>query len=85
MCLVLLESKDICYKLPLLVGTCRLLIIFANSLDQDQDRQNSGSDLDLTCLTLIVFLKEFFEKVAFEKNQQKKKKHTKLPSRQRLS
>ena len=31
---------------------CRLLIIFANSLDPDQDRQNVGPDLDLNCLTL---------------------------------
>ena len=32
----------------------------------------------------MVFLKEFFEKVDFEKNQQTKKKHAKLPSRQRV-
>ena len=30
---------------------CRLLITFANSLDQDQARQNVGPDLDLNCLT----------------------------------
>ena len=41
-----------------------LLITFANSLDPYQDRQN----LDQNSLThtLIVFLKEFFEKVNFE-------------------
>ena len=33
-----------------------LLIIIANSLDPDQDRQNIGSDLDATGLTLIVGL-----------------------------
>ena len=32
---------------------CHLLITsFANSLDQDQDRQNVGPDLDANCLTL---------------------------------
>ena len=31
---------------------CRLLIIFANSLDPDQARQNVGPDLDPNCLTL---------------------------------
>ena len=34
--------------------------------------------------TLMVFLKEFFEKVDFEKNQQTTKMHAKLLSRQRL-
>ena len=32
----------------------------------------------------MVFLKEFFGKVDFEKNQQKTKKHAKLPSSQRV-
>ena len=41
-------------------------------------------DLDPNCLTLTVFLKEFFEKVDFEKNQQTTKEHEKLPSRQRV-
>ena len=49
---------------------CRLLKIFANSLYPDQDRQNVGLDLDPSCLTLRVFLKEFFEKIIFEKSQQ---------------
>ena len=31
---------------------------------------------------LMVFLKEFFQKVNFEKNQQTTKKHEKLPSMQ---
>ena len=31
---------------------CCLLIIFAYSLDPDQDRQNVGPDLDPNCLTL---------------------------------
>ena len=36
--------------------TCLLLIIFANSLDPDQDRQNVGPDLDPNHLTLILIL-----------------------------
>ena len=31
----------------------RLLITFANSLDQDQDRQNVGPDLEPNYLTLL--------------------------------
>ena len=42
-------------------------ITFANSLDPDQDQQNIGDDLDPNHLTLMVFLKEFFEKLNFEK------------------
>ena len=49
---------------------CCLLKTFENSLDPDQDRQNVGPDLDPNCLALLrVFLKEFFEKVNFEKSQ----------------
>ena len=33
----------------------------------------------------MAFLKEFFKKVDFEKNQQTTKKHAKLPSRQRVN
>ena len=33
-------------SLPASGKICRLLIIFANSLDPDQDRQNVGPDLD---------------------------------------
>ena len=47
-----------------LAVTCRLLIItFENSLDSDQDGQNVGPHLDPNDLTLIVFLKNIFEKV----------------------
>ena len=46
-------------------------LTFSNSLDPDQARQNVGPDLDPNCLTaLMVFLKEFMEKVDIEKNQQ---------------
>ena len=31
---------------------CPLLMIFSNSLDPDQGRQNIGPDLDANCLTL---------------------------------
>ena len=56
------------------LSTCTL----ANSLDPDQ-AQRSGSKLfDI----LMVFQKEFFQKVNYEKNQQTKKKHKKLPSMQ---
>ena len=49
---------------------CHLLITFASILDPEQDRQNVGSDLDSNCLTLlIVFLKEFFEKLIFKSQQ----------------
>ena len=65
-----------------------------NSLSADnfckQFGTRSGPTERLTCSgsklfdTLMVFLKEFFEKVDFEKNQQTTKKHEKLPRRQRV-
>ena len=39
--------------------------------------------LEPSCLTLIIFLKEFFNKHNFEKNQQTPQNHTNLPSIQR--
>ena len=46
---------------------CCLPIIFANSYDPDQDQH------------LMVFLKDYFEKIDFEKkNQQMTKNHEKL-------
>ena len=53
---------------------CHLLITLANSLDPDQARQNVGPDLDPNCLTLMVFLKEFFETVDFEKKISRRQK-----------
>ena len=41
-------------------------------------------DLDPNCLTLMVFLKEFFEKVDFEKNQQATESLEKNPRGQRV-
>ena len=68
----------------LFIYRCHLLItFFANSLDPDQAQQNVRPDLDPNYLTLMVFLKEFFKKVDFEKNQQTTKKHEKLPRMQR--
>ena len=46
--------------LQLFTYYCHLLITFANSLDPDQARQNGGPYLNPNCLTLVVFLKEFF-------------------------
>ena len=55
-----------------------LLIIFANSLDPDQERQNVGPDLGPNRFdSLIVFLKDFFLKVS-----RLQQKHEKLPSMQ---
>ena len=48
----------------------RLLITFANCLEPDQERQNVAPDLGPNCDFLIVFLKEFIEKVNFENRQQ---------------
>ena len=56
------------------------MLDFANSLDPDQARRNVQSDLGPNCLTLMVFEKELFEKIDFEKNQKTTKKHAKLPS-----
>ena len=51
---------------------------FANSLDPDQARQKVGPDLHPNCLTLMVFLKECFEKKsAGDKNNER------FPSMQR--
>ena len=52
---------------------CRLMKTFANSLGPDQDRQEVGPGL-----------KEYFEKVNFEKSQITTKQEI-LPSRQRDS
>ena len=41
---------------------CHLLIIFTNSLDPDQARQNVGPDLDPNCLTLWNTPEKFFGK-----------------------
>ena len=66
-------SENHAYNISL-VYLCHLLITFANSLKPDQAQQNVGLDLDPNCLTMMVFMKEFFEKDDFEKNQQTTKR-----------
>ena len=66
-----LERMDISLALNSLATNgdfCRLLITFANSLDTDQARQSVGPNLDPNCLTLMVFLKDFFKKLILKKN-----------------
>ena len=55
-------------------------MIFVNSLEPDQARQNVGPDLDPRCLTL----KEFFVNFENKSADQAKKKQKKLPSMQRV-
>ena len=62
----------------LFISKCRLLITFANNLEPDQTRRNVRPDLDPDCETLIVFLKDFFEKVDFEKKSADDKKAGKI-------
>ena len=51
------------------IDFCHLQITFAISLDPDQDWLNVGPEQDPKLFdTLIVFLKEFVEKVNYEKN-----------------
>ena len=56
-----------------------------NSLDTDQARQNVRPDLDPKSFKLIIFVREFFEKVDFEKkNQQTTKKGKFFPGSKEL-
>ena len=63
-----LRNKKIIINIGLITLTLYLLelITFANSLDPDQARQNVLPDLGPSCLTLIVFLKEFLKKKFFD-------------------
>ena len=45
------RSCSVFNSLPASGDFCHLLITFANSLDQDQARQNFRPDLDPNCLT----------------------------------
>ena len=74
------ELTGIQFTLCLLVTFSCLLITFATSLDPDQDRQNVGPDLDPNHLTLIVFLKDYLEKVNFEKKSRRQMEHEKSRS-----
>ena len=64
------------------VYQCRLLITLANSLDPDQARRIIAPDLGPNSDIQMVFQKEFFQNVNFEKNQQKTKKRETLPNMQ---
>ena len=81
-----ITRSTVCYHLLsrgalYLASPLCLLMIFANSLGPDQDRQNTRSDLDQKLfVTLMVFLKEFVEKVDFEKSQQGSKEHANFPN-----
>ena len=46
---------------------CGLLKTFANSLELDQDRQNIDPDLDPSCFTTIVLMKDFWKKLILKK------------------
>ena len=56
-------------RLPDSGDFCRLLIIFSNNSDQDQDRYSIGPDLDPYCWTSDSVPKWFFFKVELEKGQ----------------
>ena len=80
-----LRNKKIIFLSPISCYLCCLLITFVNSLEPGQARYFVGPDLNLNCLTLLMhFLKEFFPKDDFEKNQQTTKEASKLPSMQRF-
>ena len=61
------HMAELCSWLWILLYFYRLLITFANSLDPERARQNVGPDLDLFDDPLMVFLKDFFEKVNLKK------------------
>ena len=63
-----------------------LLITIANILDPDQARQIVGLDPGTKLFdTLIVFLKVYFEKANFEKNQQTTKNMQNYPACKELT
>ena len=63
---VLIASVLLTHSLP--AATCCLLIVFANSLDPGQYRQNIGPELDTDCLPSSESVSvRVFEKVNFGK------------------
>ena len=58
--------------------TCHLAANLCKHFGPDHDGQKVGPDLNPDCLTLIVFLKEFFEKVNFEKSWQRTTRSRKI-------
>ena len=61
---------------------CLLLVCFRNRLDPDRAQHFNGPNQDPNCLTLMVFLKEIFEKVDFEKFSRQNFLEKKIPSMQ---
>ena len=51
-----------------ILETGHLSIILANSLDPDRVRQNVGPDLDPSCLSVMILMKECFESLFFERS-----------------
>ena len=72
------------HYIKLFTDWCHLLLTFENRLAPNQAWQNVRPDMDPNCLTLIVFLKEFFNKNEFwkKKNGKKDKKHANFSSMQ---
>ena len=68
------RSYDVLIPQKRYINNYLLLIIFANSFDPYQAQRNVWPDLDPNCLTLIIFLKEFFKKVDLEKKSAYHKK-----------
>ena len=63
-----------------------LLINFANSLNPDQARQKVGPYLDPNCLTIWWYSwKIFLKKLIFKKKINRRQKHAKLLSMQRVN
>ena len=54
------------------------VITFANSLGQDQARQNVEADLDQNCLRLMVFCKKFSKKMILKKELHVSDTHKRL-------
>ena len=74
--LTFVRSIKIWYPLHFIfIYLCRLLITFVNRLALHNVELDLGPKYLM--MNLMVFLKEFFEKVDFEKNQPKTKKHEK--------
>ena len=63
------------------IRTNRILTSVYN-LGKQFEPQNVGPDLDPNCLTLIVFVKEFFLKKLICNKTSKQQKHEKLPGNQ---
>ena len=54
-------------------------------LNPDRPGQNVGSNLDLNCLTLMIFLNVFFEKLILKMSRARQKSMQELPSVQKVN